>query len=115
VQLFETGFQIPRPKEGNAFFFKLHANENTFIHITGLFVLQDQINIETKVKIVRFIGELTKFGMYPRSDALLCFKMLLLNFAHHYIEMCVHLVETCGRFLLHHPDSHQRTKIYLVI
>ena len=75
---------------------------------------KDQINIETKVKIVRFIGELTKFGMYPRPDALLCFKMLLLNFAHHYIEMCVHLVETCGRYLLHHPDSHQRTKIYLV-
>nr|CAG4635937.1 EOG090X0143 [Eubosmina coregoni]SVE69635.1 EOG090X0143 [Eubosmina coregoni] len=74
---------------------------------------KDQINIETKVKIVRFIGELTKFGMYPRPDALLCFKMLLLNFAHHYIEMCVHLVETCGRYLLHHPDSHQRTKIYL--
>nr|CAG4641458.1 EOG090X0143 [Eurycercus lamellatus] len=74
---------------------------------------KDQINIETKVKIVRFIGELTKFGMYPRAETLHCFKMLLLNFAHHYIEMCCHLIETCGRFLLHHPDSHQRTKVYL--
>nr|CAG4650736.1 EOG090X0143 [Simocephalus serrulatus]SVE94074.1 EOG090X0143 [Simocephalus serrulatus] len=74
---------------------------------------KDQINIETKVKIVRFIGELTKFGMYPRADALQCFKQLLLNFAHHYIEMTCHLIETCGRFLLHHPDSHQRTKVYL--
>ncbi len=66
------------------------------------------------MKIVRFIGELTKFGMYPRADALQCFKQLLLNFAHHYIEMTCHLLETCGRFLLHHPDSHQRTKVYLV-
>nr|SVE85329.1 EOG090X0143 [Daphnia pulicaria] len=74
---------------------------------------KDQINIETKVKIVRFIGELTKFGMYPRADALQCFKQLLLNFAHHYIEMTCHLLETCGRFLLHQPDSHQRTKVYL--
>ncbi|KAK4008594.1 hypothetical protein OUZ56_013728 [Daphnia magna] len=74
---------------------------------------KDQINIETKVKIVRFIGELTKFGMYPRADTLQCFKQLLLNFAHHYIEMTCHLLETCGRFLLHQPDSHQRTKVYL--
>jgi len=74
---------------------------------------KDQINIETKVKIVRFIGELTKFGLYSRADALFCFKMLLLNFAHHYIEMTCNLIETCGRYLLHHPDSHQRTKVYL--
>ncbi|KZS21903.1 Regulator of nonsense transcripts 2 [Daphnia magna] len=65
---------------------------------------KDQINIETKVKI---------FGMYPRADTLQCFKQLLLNFAHHYIEMTCHLLETCGRFLLHQPDSHQRTKVYL--
>lgn len=85
-------------------------------HQFNFFLLtnQDQINIETKVKIVRFIGELTKFGMYPRADALQCFKQLLLNFAHHYIEMTCHLIETCGRFLLHCPESHQRTKIYLV-
>ncbi|KAI9554313.1 hypothetical protein GHT06_019585 [Daphnia sinensis] len=62
---------------------------------------KDQINIETK------------FGMYPRADTLQCFKQLLLNFAHHYIEMTCHLLETCGRFLLHQPDSHQRTKVYL--
>nr|CAG4643014.1 EOG090X0143 [Ilyocryptus agilis] len=74
---------------------------------------KDQINIETKVKIVRFIGELTKFGMFPRFETLHCFKMLLLNFTHHYIEMCCHLIETCGRYLLHHPDSHMRTKVYL--
>ena len=97
------------------FFFLIRCERKKIVSLVFFFLLQDQINIETKVKIVRFIGELTKFGMYPRSDALLCFKMLLLNFAHHYIEMCVHLVETCGRFLLHHPDSHQRTKIYLVI
>lgn len=76
---------------------------------------KDQINIETKVKIARFIGELTKFGLYARSEALHCYKMLLFNFAHHYIEMACSFIETCGRYLLHHADSHQRTKVYLVI
>nr|CAG4640628.1 EOG090X0143 [Eulimnadia texana] len=74
---------------------------------------KDQINIETKVKVVRFIGELTKFGLFPRADALMCLKLLLFDFTHHHIEMTCNLVETCGKYLLHHPDSHQRTKVYL--
>jgi regulator of nonsense transcripts 2 len=65
------------------------------------------------VKIARFIGELTKFGLYPRAESLHCFKLLLFNFAHHYIEMACNFIETCGRYLLHHADSHQRTKVYL--
>ncbi len=65
------------------------------------------------MKIARFIGELTKFGLYARAEALHCFKLLLFNFAHHYIEMACNFIETCGRYLLHHVDSHQRTKVYL--
>lgn len=35
---------------------------------------KDQINIESKLKVVRFIGELVKFGMYGKADALHCLK-----------------------------------------
>lgn len=74
---------------------------------------KDQINIESKVKIVRFIGELVKFQMFPKVDALQCLKLLLFDFTHHHIEMTCNLLETCGRFLFRSADSHLRTKLLL--
>jgi regulator of nonsense transcripts 2 len=72
-----------------------------------------QIFIETKLKIVRFIGELVNFRIFPKSDALHCLKVLLMNFVHHQIEMACVFVETCGRILYRTPDSHRRMKIYM--
>lgn len=74
---------------------------------------KDQINIESKLKTVRFIGELVKFKLYPKSEALHCIKSLMFDFTHHNIEMACSLLETCGRFLYRSQDSHHRTKIYL--
>lgn len=74
---------------------------------------KDQINIESKIKVVRFIGELVKFGLYSKMEALYCLKVLLHDFKHHHIEMACNLLETCGRFLYCNPDTHQRTMIYL--
>lgn len=74
---------------------------------------KDQINIESKIKVVRFIGELVKFKLYSKIEALYCLKVLLHDFSHHHIEMACNLLEVCGRFLFCSPDSHQRTKVYL--
>ncbi|XP_078309820.1 regulator of nonsense transcripts 2-like isoform X4 [Crassostrea virginica] len=74
---------------------------------------KDQINIESKLKTVRFIGELVKFKLFPKSEALHCLKMLMFDFSHHNIEMACSLLDTCGRFLYRSQDSHHRTKIYL--
>lgn len=74
---------------------------------------KDQINIETKIKVVRFIGELVKFKMYSKLEGLFCVKVLLQDFNHHHIEMVCNLFECCGRFLLNHAESHERTKVYL--
>lgn len=74
---------------------------------------KDQINIETKLKVVRYIGEMVKFNLMAKSEALHCFKMLLNDFTHHHIEMGCALLETAGRFLYRSPESHHRTKIYL--
>ncbi|KAH9642752.1 hypothetical protein HF086_010405 [Spodoptera exigua] len=74
---------------------------------------KDQINIESKIKVVRFIGELVKFSLYSKMEALYCLKVLLHDFKHHHIEMACNLLETCGRFLYCNPDTHQRTMIYL--
>ncbi|TWW64899.1 Regulator of nonsense transcripts 2 [Takifugu flavidus] len=74
---------------------------------------KDQINIETKNKTVRFIGELAKFKMFSKTDTLQCLKMLLSDFTHHHIEMACTLLETCGRFLFRSPESHLRTSVLL--
>ncbi|XP_066592930.1 regulator of nonsense transcripts 2 [Prorops nasuta] len=74
---------------------------------------KDQINIESKIKVVRYIGELVKFKLYSKIEALYCLKVLLHDFTHHHIEMACNLLETCGRYLFCTPDSHQRTKVYL--
>ncbi|XP_050515611.1 regulator of nonsense transcripts 2 [Diabrotica virgifera virgifera] len=74
---------------------------------------KDQINIESKIKVARFIGELVKFKLYSKIEALYCLKVLLHDFSHHHIEMACNLLEVCGRFLYCSPDSYQRTKVYL--
>ena len=74
---------------------------------------KDQINIESKLKVCRFIGEMTKFSMFSKVDTLFCIKQLLFDFSHHHIEMACAVFESCGSFLFRSPDSHRRTKIYL--
>ena len=65
---------------------------------------KDQMKIESKLKVCRFIGELVKFNMFPKSEALFCLKQLLFDFAHHHIEMACTLLDTCGRFCLRSPE-----------
>jgi len=76
---------------------------------------KDQINIESKIKTARFIGELVKFSMFPRLDALNCLKTLLADFKHHNIEMGCNLLDVCGRFLYRNNESHQKLKLLLEI
>lgn len=74
---------------------------------------KDQMKIESKLKVCRFIGELVKFEMFAKNEALFCLKQLLFDFSHHHIEMACTLIDACGRFLLFNSESHQRCKIYL--
>ncbi|XKL68056.1 hypothetical protein PGB90_003547 [Kerria lacca] len=74
---------------------------------------KDQINIETKIKVIRFIGELVKFQMYPKYEGLHCLKVLLNDFTHHHIEMACNMLECAGRFLYRNADTRQRTKVYM--
>ncbi|KAJ9575686.1 hypothetical protein L9F63_007445 [Diploptera punctata] len=74
---------------------------------------KDQINIESKLKVVRYIGELVKFKLYSKFECLYCLKLLLRDFSHHHIEMFCTLLETCGRYLYRNSCSHQQIKDYL--
>ena len=74
---------------------------------------RDQINIESKIKVVRYIGEMVKFTLYTRLEALMCLKFLLSNFQHHHIEMTCAFLEVCGMYLYNCKDSRFRTNVYL--
>ncbi|KFB47523.1 hypothetical protein ZHAS_00015483 [Anopheles sinensis] len=74
---------------------------------------KDQINIETKIKVVRYIGELVKFGIYKKLEALYCLRCMLLSFQHHHIEMTCAFLEVCGVYLYNCPESRMRTNAFL--
>ena len=74
---------------------------------------KDQMKIESKLKVCRFIGELVKFSLFESSDCIFCLKMLLFDFSHHNIEMACVLLETCGRFLFYAQTTRQRTRLCL--
>ncbi|XP_073116854.1 regulator of nonsense transcripts UPF2 isoform X2 [Elaeis guineensis] len=66
---------------------------------------KDQTNIETKIKNIRFIGELCKFKIAPASLVFSCLKACLDDFTHHNIDVACNLLETCGRFLYRSPET----------
>ncbi|KAJ3680250.1 hypothetical protein LUZ60_016528 [Juncus effusus] len=69
---------------------------------------KDQINIETKIKNIRFIGELCKFKIAPPNLVFSCLKQCLDDFTHHNIDVLCNLLETCGRYLYRSPDTSVR-------
>lgn len=74
---------------------------------------KNQMNIESKIKVVRFIGEMIKFGLYSKIEGLFCLKVLLLDFQHHQIEMTCALLEVAGTYLFNCKESRLRTNVYL--
>ncbi|CAI8584077.1 unnamed protein product [Vicia faba] len=66
---------------------------------------KDQMNIETKIRNIRFIGELCKFKVAPAGLVFSCLKACLDDFSHHNIDVACNLLETCGRFLYRSPET----------
>ncbi|CAL9127450.1 unnamed protein product [Musa textilis] len=66
---------------------------------------KDQTNIETKIKNIRFIGELCKFKIASAGLVFSCLKACLDDFTHHNIDVACNLLETCGRFLYRSPET----------
>lgn len=90
------------------FFYLTSSRLSHFIYF------QDQVNIESKIRSIRFVGELVNLQVFSKHEALQLLKMLLKDFTHHHIEMACNLLDTCGRFLYRSIESHHRTKAYLV-
>ncbi|EPS68456.1 hypothetical protein M569_06311, partial [Genlisea aurea] len=76
---------------------------------------KDQMNIETKIRNIRFVGELCKFKVAPPGLVFSCLKACLDDFTHHSIDVACNLLETCGRFLYRSPETTVRMSNMLEI
>jgi regulator of nonsense transcripts 2 len=70
-----------------------------------LYETSDVIKIETKIRNIRFLSELTKFNVCPSQVVLECLKKCLDEFHGHHIEIITHLLECCGKYLVKMEDS----------
>ena len=57
------------------------------------------MNLESKLKVCRYMGELVKFEVLPGTDFLVCLRTLMRDFKHHHIDMACAMLESAGRFL----------------
>ncbi|RAH71837.1 regulator of nonsense transcripts 2 [Aspergillus aculeatinus CBS 121060] len=62
---------------------------------------------------VRYLAELTKFGVVPEHIIFHCFKVSLDDFSRMNIEIIGYLLENCGRYLLRNPETAPRMASFL--
>ncbi|WPG97599.1 ARM repeat-containing protein [Acrodontium crateriforme] len=62
---------------------------------------------------VRYIAELTKFGVVPEHVIFHCLKVSLDDFSRMNIEIIGTLLENCGRYLLRNPETSPRMNSFL--
>ncbi|KAF2456174.1 armadillo-type protein [Lineolata rhizophorae] len=62
---------------------------------------------------VRYLAELTKFGVVPEHVIFHCLKVSLDDFSRMNIEIICNLLENCGRYLLRNPETNPRMASFL--
>ena len=64
-----------------------------------------KMDIESKIKNVRFIAELTKFKVFPFAKSFKVLSACVADFRQHSLEQLSHLLDACGRFLYLVPQT----------
>lgn len=62
---------------------------------------------------IRYLAELTKFGVVPEHVVFHCLKVSLDDFSRMNIEIICNLLENCGRYLLRNPEMSPRMTSFL--
>ncbi|KAF0699782.1 Aste57867_9663 [Aphanomyces stellatus] len=70
---------------------------------------KNQYRLESKVKNIRFLGELTKFKLAPPMVGFRCLRRCFADFQGHNVVIATTFLETCGRFLYCSKFTHVRT------
>lgn len=62
---------------------------------------------------MRYLAEMTKFGVVPEHVIFHCFKVSLDDFSRMNIEIIASFLENCGRYLLRNPETAPRMTSFL--
>lgn len=68
---------------------------------------------QSRLFSMRYLAELTRFGVVPEHVIFHCFKVSLDDFSRMNIEIIASLLENCGRYLLRHPETSPRMSSFL--
>lgn len=68
---------------------------------------------QVRLSNIRYLAELTKFGVVPEHVVFHCLKVSLDDFSRMNIEILCNLIENCGRYLLKNPDTAPRMASFL--
>jgi regulator of nonsense transcripts 2 len=68
---------------------------------------------QVRTQNVRYLAELTKFGVVPEHVIFHCLKVSLDDFSRMNIEIICNLLENCGRYLLRNPETSPRMASFL--
>ncbi|OKO95182.1 Regulator of nonsense transcripts 2, partial [Penicillium subrubescens] len=68
---------------------------------------------QVRMSNVRYLAELTKFGVVPEHIIFHCFRVSLDDFSRMNIEIIGNLLENCGRYLLRNPETSPRMASFL--
>lgn len=68
---------------------------------------------QVRTQNVRYLAELTKFGVVPEHVIFHCLKVSLDEFSRMNIEIICNLLENCGRYLLRNPETSPRMSSFL--
>ncbi|KAJ9131172.1 ARM repeat-containing protein [Pleurostoma richardsiae] len=68
---------------------------------------------QVRLSNIRYLAELTKFGIVPEHVVFHCLKVSLDDFSRMNIEIICNLLENCGRYLLRNPETHPRMASFL--
>ncbi|KAF3039935.1 hypothetical protein E8E12_008264 [Didymella heteroderae] len=68
---------------------------------------------QVRTQNVRYLAELTKFGVVPEHVIFHCLKVSLDDFSRMNIEIICNLLENCGRYLLRNPETSPRMATFL--
>jgi len=82
--------------------------DSLFKDFYGMYKAKSQQHLESKVKNIRYIGEMIKFKVAAPIIAFKVFKLLLCDLSNHNIELLGVLIETCGRYLYLLPHTHDK-------
>ncbi|QPC67545.1 hypothetical protein HYE67_009776 [Fusarium culmorum] len=68
---------------------------------------------QVRLSNIRYLAELTKFGIVPEHVVFHCLKVSLDDFSRMNIEILCNLIENCGRYLLRNPETAPRMMSFL--